>query len=63
MLGFIGMFLLAFALGAFAVSLVLVNAVSRICCWLGVHEDCDIVRYRHYGETIGQCARCGRRVP
>ena len=63
MLSFILLFLLAFALLSFAVFLVLINAVSRICCWLGVHEPGDIVRVYEYGDNIGYCARCGRRVP
>lgn len=62
MLTFILLALLVVAIGGFAVFLVLIRAVSRLCCWLGVHDPGDIVRVWEYGREAAYCARCGRRA-
>lgn len=59
----IALVMLAFCIVSLAVYLVLIRAVSRLCCWLGVHEPADIVQFRRGGCILKSCCRCGRLIP
>lgn len=60
MIRLISLAVLVVVIGGIAVAVVLTHAVSRLCCWLGVHDPDDVVRYRGWGGERRACARCGR---